>query len=126
MYMKYNCPSFATKDKDSLSFEFLFGVELHFNPNFKPSVLDLVWHRDLSTDMERVTAGSSVDVLLPQHHKSYIASTMLGMLRCKKGCVCVVEAREQSNSGSHCGTRKDSGSIFLHCKGKLTTLPVWI
>ena len=94
--MKYNCPYFTTKDKGSLSFEFLFGVELHFNPNFKPSKLDLVWHRDLPTDMERVTADSSVeDVLLLQRHESYIASTMLGMSCCKKGCVCVVQAHEQ-------------------------------
>jgi len=33
--MKYNFLFFTTKDKDLLSFEFLFGVELHFNPNFK-------------------------------------------------------------------------------------------
>lgn len=123
--MKYNCPFFTTKNKDSLSFEFLFGVELHFNRNFKPSKLDLVWHRDLSTYMEQVTADSSVDVLLPWRHKSYIASTMLGMC-CKKGCVSVVQAHEQLNSGSHCDTRNDSGSIFSHCKGKLTTLPLWI
>jgi hypothetical protein len=86
----------------------------------------MAWHRDLSTNMERVTADSSVDVLLPQRHKSYIASTILGMLSCKKGRVCVVQAHEQLNSGSYCDTRKDSGSIFLHCKGRLTTLALWI
>lgn len=124
--MKCNRPFFTTEDKGSLSFEFLFWVELHFNPNFKPRKLDLAWHRGLSTNMEPVTADSSVDVLLPQHHKSYIASTILGMLSCKKGCLCVVQAHEHLNSGSHCDTRKDSGSILLHYKGRLTTPPLWI
>jgi len=123
--MKCNCPFFTTKDKDS-SFEFLFGVELHCSPNFKPSKLDLVWHRDVLRNMEQVATDSSVDALLPQRHKSHIASTTLGMLCCKKGCVCVVQAHEQLNSGSHCDTRKDSGSIFLQRKGKLTTLQLWI
>jgi len=49
-----------------LSFEFLFGVELHYQSKLQTSKLDLVWHLDLLRNLERLTADTSVDVLLPQ------------------------------------------------------------
>jgi hypothetical protein len=52
---------FHNKGQELISFEFLFGVELHFNPNFKQSKLDLVFHRDLLRNVKWVTADSSVD-----------------------------------------------------------------